>query len=487
MRAAAATTALLWLQHPAYDDLHLAALLAATPIPTPTRAWPRARLAHAEELAYMTLQTGSTCLDPITDAATPTFCSVPLRTGAHSLGVLQVAAGTAASLSSSDIQLVETLAAQAAALLLSAGRTAALDAEYARLAALVEATNDALLMLDDHMRVILVNRRARYFFGLHGAELLDRELQQCVAVLAATLDQPRQFVDWCSQTLPSHSERAVAEFRTLRPEVRTLQCFSGPVLAAGGDFLGRLLVFRDITRERENERMKNEFVAIVSHELRTPLTSVRGALQLVLGRPAIGSPPVVLTPRAHELLHISLNNTERLIRLINDILDIARIEQGQIGLQRETLAPRDLCVVARQEVTAFATHRDISIELAVPDDMPPVYADRDRVVQILGNLLSNAIKFSPAGRPVNISAAAEDGYVRFAVRDQGAGIAAEDQVHIFEKFRQVAGTTTRDTIGSGLGLAICKALVEEHGGTIGLDSIPTYGSTFYFTLPRADG
>jgi CheY-like chemotaxis protein len=194
-----------------------------------------------------------------------------------------------------------------------------------------------------------------------------------------------------------------------------------------------------------------------------------------------------LQPRTRELLTISLNNSERLIRLINDILDISKIEQGPIPLRRVSLDPAELCRVAIQGVAAFAASRGITIDLIVPDGLPPIGADRDRGLQVLTNLLSNAIKFSNSGQRVTLLAEAAPGTICFAVRDLGRGIAPEQHARIFEKFQQIDSSSTRDVGGTGLGLAICKALVEEHGGRIWLDSAPGKGSTFAFTLPLATG
>src|SRR4029450_4086117 len=184
--------------------------------------------------------------------------------------------------------------------------------------------------------------------------------------------------------LASSEERAVLELKVLRAEPRLLQCFSAPVVDHQERLLGRMLVFRDITREREVEQMKTDFVSIVSHELRTPLTSIRGALQLVLGRAAIGTThESSLPPRTRELLDISLKNSERLIRLINDILDISKIEQGSIQLRRVALDPADLCRAAAQEVSVFAEGRNITIDIRAKPGLAPISADRDRALQVL--------------------------------------------------------------------------------------------------------
>jgi PAS domain S-box-containing protein len=351
------------------------------------------------------------------------------------------------------------------------------------LRALVDASNDALLLLDSQGRALLINRRAKYFFGLAERDVIGRSAAQLRAMFTMIFEDGPAFDAWLTPLLASTEERDVREFRVLRAEPRLLQCFSAPVLDLRDQLLGRLLVFRDITREREVERMKNEFVSLVSHELRTPLTSIRGALQLVLGRAL----PAEVTPRTRELLSVSLNNSERLIRLINDILDISKIEQGPIPLRRVPLDPAELCRVAAQGVAAFAAGRGIALDLALSEELPPISADRDRALQVLTNLLSNAIKFSNSGQQVTISAELVAGAVCFAVRDEGRGIAPEHHARIFERFQQIDSSSTREVGGTGLGLAICKALIEEHGGRIWLDSGLGNGATFSFTLPLASG
>jgi PAS domain S-box-containing protein len=364
--------------------------------------------------------------------------------------------------------------------------------EQERTRALVDASNDAIMMLDSRGTATMINRRAKYFFGLAERDVIGRSPTQLRAMFQLIFEDSVAFDAWLAPLLTSVDERAVLELKVLRAEPRLLQCFTAPVLDSQDRLLGRMLVFRDITREREVERMKTDFVSIVSHELRTPLTSIHGALQLVLGRAASSAAGAVgatydssLSARTRELLDISLKNSERLIRLINDILDISKIEQGSIQLRRVALDPADLCRAAAQEVSVFADGRDICIDLRAEPGLAPISADRDRALQVLANLLSNAIKFSEPGQRIELTARQEAGSVAFAVRDFGRGIAPEDHLRIFDKFHQIDSSLTRDVGGTGLGLAICKALVEEHGGQIWIESILGKGATFAFTLPLA--
>ena len=415
--------------------------------------------------------------------------SVPLLAGGWLTGVLQVVAMPGKRIHEGQIQVLRILARQTAVAIEHARLFAQTRTDQERTRAVVDATNDAILMLDADWQPLIVNRRARFFFGLTERDLLGKRFDQLSNTFARIFVEGQRFTSWLGALLRSQDERAVEEFAILNPEPRLLQCFSAPVRDVHERYHGRILVFRDITREREVERMKNDFVAIVSHELRTPLTSMRGTLQLVLGKP--GSERALnsegLPQRTRDLLGIALANTERLIRLINDILDIAKIEQGRIQLHREALKPEELCRSAVAEMSVFAANHGLAVELQLSPGLPAVLADRDRATQILINLLSNAIKFSPTGQRVVLSVRHDGPLVSFTVQDWGYGIAPEQQGRLFQKFQQIDSSATREAGGTGLGLAISKALVEEQGGRIWLESEPTQGSSFSFTLPIVPG
>jgi PAS domain S-box-containing protein len=422
--------------------------------------------------------------DPLGTDSAQALAVVPLQAGGWSTGVLQVVADSD-TLTIDQLQALGLLGNQMAAAIENARLFAWTRADQERTRAVVDATNDAILMLDERRRTMIFNRRARFFFGLAERDVLGRDNTRLSGLVQLIFVDAARFNRWLAELLDSPYERAVEEFVTIRPEQRLLQCYSAPVMDDNERYLGRILVFRDITREREVDRMKNDFISIVSHELRTPLTSIRGALQLVLGKTGEGQ---ILTraetfPQARELLAISLANTERLIRLINDILDISKIEQGRMQLNRERVSPLEICHVAAAEVAALAATRSITVEVIEHLGLPTVYADRDRAVQVLVNLLANAIKFSYVGQRVQLNTQLEATMLRFIVRDWGRGISIDDQSRLFQKFQQLDNPATREVSGSGLGLAICKAIVEEHGGTIGLSSTPGNGSSFYFTLP----
>ena len=260
-----------------------------------------------------------------------------------------------------------------------------------------------------------------------------------------------------------------------------------PILASGaplrnelGHVAGAVVAFQDIAKMREVDKLKDEFVSIVSHELRTPLTSIRGSVQLVLDdQNAVGD------QEHRTLLQIALNNCERLVRIINDILDVSKIESGNLVLRKK---PAHVAELVRQSVDVVAPparSAGVAISVRLPADIRPVMVDPDRIVQALVNLLSNAVKFAPANSTVTVNVSGTEHTITIAVSDQGEGIAPENLNRLFQKFQQVDSSSSRRKGGTGLGLAITKALVEQHGGRIFVDSELNKGTRFSFTLPAA--
>ena len=227
------------------------------------------------------------------------------------------------------------------------------------------------------------------------------------------------------------------------------------------------------------DQAKSEFLSIASHELRTPLTSIKGSLSLMRSG-VVGN----MNEMADNLLTIAENETDRLIRLINDILDLAKIEARKLPLHQDWHSFTDLVKTSLESLQGLAGQAGVHLQ---SDPLPAMeaYMDSDRVQQVLTNLLSNAIKFSPKGQTVHVHCEVNDrNELVVTVRDHGRGIAPEDQEAIFQKFRQATNSRNPLVKGTGLGLAIAKALVDQHGGEIGVRSVPGEGSSFYFTLPE---
>ncbi len=259
-------------------------------------------------------------------------------------------------------------------------------------------------------------------------------------------------------------------------QTRYLLAMYTPDLDEQGNVKGFFGLKNDISDRKATEHMKDEFVSIVGHELRTPLTSIHGSLKILASK-KLGK----LTPQGQEFIEISLKNTQRLTRLINDVLDLERMESGRVTMSMQTCDLAELMAHAAQAMQAMADAQNIQIIVNAPE--LTIWADPDHIVQVLTNLLSNAIKFSSANTSVWLSATKRQEDTLVQVKDQGRGIPSDKVETIFERFRQVDASDSRQLGGTGLGLAICKNILQRHGGKIWVESTLGVGSTFFFTLP----
>jgi signal transduction histidine kinase len=242
---------------------------------------------------------------------------------------------------------------------------------------------------------------------------------------------------------------------------------------------GRIILLRDISQRRAADRRKDELISLVSHELRTPLTAIRSALGL-LSSGLLGQ----LNDRGKSMVHIGITNTDRLIRLVGDLLDLERINSGQAVARRDSCSIDELMRQAAESVRALASDARVTIEVAPAHG--EVAGDPDRLQQVLINLLANAIKFSPADGTVWLDAEYVSGEMLVRVRDQGRGIPPDKLETVFERFARVDEQDERDKRGTGLGLAISRAIVQQHGGHIWAESSPGAGTTMCVALPGQD-
>jgi PAS domain S-box-containing protein len=245
---------------------------------------------------------------------------------------------------------------------------------------------------------------------------------------------------------------------------------------AEGNIIGTTSIGEDITQRQTVERIKNEFISIVSHELRTPLTGIRGSLGLLAMGIYDNKPE-----KAKRMVEIALTDSERLVRLVNDILDLERLDSGRVTLVKEVC---DATALIQQSVDAMqALAESAAINLCLSPVSAQVWAAPDSIIQTLTNLLSNAIKFSPSNTTITLTAQPQSDHVLFQVKDQGRGIPVDKLEAIFGRFQQVDASDSRSKGGTGLGLAICQSIVQQHGGRIWAESTLGEGSSFYFTLP----
>jgi len=335
---------------------------------------------------------------------------------------------------------------------------------------LVELSPESIVVVADDEIVYVNAAGVRLFGAASAAELRATPLIE----LVQAEDRPR-IAEGLRGLLDAGAVAPQAEARLLRLDGRTLDA---EISAAGVTFDGRPAVqvlIRDVSERRAVERMKDELLAVLGHELRTPLTSIRGSLGLLDG--GVLGP---LSPRGQRMITIAVSNTDRLIRLLNDVLDVERMQAGRLLLELRPHTAAELIELAVAEMRGLAERSGVQLIVGEVDGV--VEADADRIVQVLTNLLSNAIKFSGAGAEVRLSATTDGSNVRFSVADQGRGIPADKLEFIFERFHQVDASDARIKGGTGLGLTICKSIVEQHGGRVWAESKLGLGSTFYVEL-----
>ena len=349
-------------------------------------------------------------------------------------------------------------------------RHAALLRQRNQMQSVLEGMVEGVLLTDATGRILLANTAFERIFDapppLEGRRPLEAArvpgLQESIeAALAAAGPLTREI-----ELLRGHQEKV-------------LRASLAPLRSDGGESIGAVAVFHDVTELKRLEQARREFVANVSHELRTPLTAIKGYSETLLhgGLADTGS--------AVEFVRVIDRHAERLRLLIEELLDLAAVEQGRARLDLEPTSPAEVSAQAVGVVRQAADIKHQTFAIDVPEDLPPCRADRDRLAQVLINLLGNAVKFTPDGGRIGIRARASNGHMVIAVSDTGPGIPADELGRIFERFYRVERSRDRREGGTGLGLAIAKHLVHAMDGSIEAESAPGSGATFRVTLPLA--
>ncbi len=351
------------------------------------------------------------------------------------------------------------------------------EASGRKLALFAERAPIAVFELDRNGTVLDANPAAENIFGFTNTELGGRNLLRTLIAENEPLGSPEWWNEFTAGAQPASGMRATC----VRRDGLEIICeFSlTPLVNLEGELISVIAQCRDITQQLEAERLKKEFTSTLSHELRTPLTSIIGSLQLI-NSGMFGE----MDKDVAELTVVAERNGQRLLDLINDILDIEKIESGKFTLQPESVLLNELVKDSMVLNRAFADRFEVSLELR--DDAPntTVNADRKRLLQVMTNLISNAAKFSPRGGRVDIGiSTGDDGMVTVSVEDRGPGIPAEFRTRIFSRFAQADSAYTRQKGGTGLGLAICKRLIELMDGSVGFVDRPGGGTVFFFELP----
>lgn len=334
----------------------------------------------------------------------------------------------------------------------------------------VEAAPNGMLTVDARGKMLLVNREIERMFGYGWGELLGRPAE----MLIPERFRQRHAAYRAGFMKGSEARRELFGRRKDGSEF-PIEIGLNPFKRRGKTFV--LVSVVDITQRKQLEQLREEFIRTVSHELRTPLTVIREGIAQVIELPDQEPGQIERT------LSLTLKSVDRLVRIVNDLLDVSRLEAGRVELRREEVDLRELLREAAGPFQPKARAKGLGIKVSAPEQPVKAYADRDKLIQVLTNLIGNAFKFTESGR-VEVSLADREGEAVFTVSDTGPGIAKEDLPKLFGKFRQVGESRPGAEKGSGLGLAISKGLVELHGGRIWAESEPGAGSRFCLTLPK---
>jgi NtrC-family two-component system sensor histidine kinase KinB len=348
-------------------------------------------------------------------------------------------------------------------------------AEKGKSEAIIQSVDDGIVVVDGGLSISNINPKAAAIFKVSPDHAMGKHVFEVV--------RDERLCDFIRQSLgsgqPSNLREGDDLFTvTANGSSRYYQFSIVPMRTPTAISPGVVLMMRDITRLHELDRLKSEFVMIASHELRTPLSSINLAVDLLRE-----SAPAKLNDRERELLEACHEDVQRLRALVNDLLDLSKIEAGKLELDFEPVAPGFLIDQAVAVMKPQVESKKIELNIDLPAELPEVTADSNKIVWVLVNLLANAVRYTHAGGHIALKGERVGGQVHFSVHDDGEGVPYELQTRIFDKFVQVKGGGSPG--GSGLGLTICKEIVRAHRGTIWLDSVPGQGSTFTFALPTA--
>jgi PAS domain S-box-containing protein len=345
---------------------------------------------------------------------------------------------------------------------------------------ILESVGDGIYGIDLDGRITFVNQAGAAALGCTPEQLTGRDMHQVIHHTHA------DGTPYSRSTSPILQALRRCESIRMRDEVfwRNNQTafpveYSANPILENGRVSGMVVAFRDVSERRRLEKMKDEFISTVSHELRTPLTSLRASLGLIASGSLDRRPE-----KQHQMVEMAIANSDRLIRLVNDILDFDRVGKGKLPLDR--LPVEAMVLLRRAADVAYPQANQAHITLRIEAPPMQVLADEERILQVLNELVANALKFSQSDTTIRLSAhPSAEGQVSFSVEDQGRGISPEKLERIFDRFQQGDASDSRALGGTGLGLALCRSIVEQHGGRIWAESTPGMGSKFQFTLPAA--
>jgi PAS domain S-box-containing protein len=415
--------------------------------------------------------------------------AVPMRINGRPAGLVRVIRTELTPFTPAEIRIAEALADQVGLSIQNARAVHQIAESRDRLAAILDTTHDGVMVLDVQGAVSLVNPRLEEWWGLRGYRLLKRPLLELWEQtdlrleerLGFTTEEVRELLITLRAGLALSVPRT--EFSVSGSKLRFYERTVTPVLDQLDKAVGWVILLRDITEEKELQQMRESLTHMIVHDLRSPLASIQTGLVFIRDR---GTPDGKQSALIGQAVNLALRAANKLLTMVNTLLDIAKMQTGELELKRRPMVAAGLVAEVLAELGPLAADLNIPLINAVGQDLPLVDADREKLGRVLTNLVDNALKYSPPGQPVAVKAEPHEGggQLHFTVLDSGPGIPDDYRARIFERFVQVRGREGRRR-GTGLGLSFCKLTIEAHGGAIWVDNRPEGGSAFSFTLPVA--
>lgn len=395
---------------------------------------------------------------------------IPLAAKGKVIGTINVDDSRPDAFGPAEERLLAIAAAQAGIAIENARLFAEVSAEQQLMQAIIQYTADGLLFINDQGAIVTVNPSLAEMLGLHPGEITGQNIKDSGL-------HPNLALITSAATRKTRTGVLSTEVTVNTPQPRNLQIFSTTVVDSNKNKVGEVRVVHDVTREREFEQLKDDFMSTVSHELRTPLFSIQGFVQIMLEDDGLD------LANRKEFLTIIQHQAAQLTEMVNNLLDLSKLDAGQLEFERKPVAMLDLVHQVVLKLQGFAHRQQVRLVPMMPATLPMVIGDSQRLEQVLTNLVGNAIKFSEAGHEVRICVSTLEKEILVEVQDDGIGIPSEALDRIFSRYYQVEDRSERSAMGSGLGLHIAQKIVEGHYGRIWVESETGRGSTFRFTLP----
>ncbi len=417
--------------------------------------------------------------------------SMPLKRGDEVLGVFNIAFDDRAHVTQDILHFLDLLASQAAVAIANARLAEETRTGRDRLQAILNSIHDGILMFDMDGRLVLANPRMEQLVGVKVGDYLGEHFTTIVRRLRRVFGEdsafdPKDAIQMARrfEEDPTSVSRRTYKFNT--PTLRVIDETTLPIVSHDAEVIGRLFILRDVTHEYEMETYRQEMSNMLVHDLRSPLAGVITGLHMALDE-ASYLEPSIHRDTIEASVQVALTSANTLLRLVEQILDVNKLEAGEMSLMMDAVSLKGLAEQACSVLAGTAAEAEIDIQINAPDDLPPVFADEDKIKRVFLNLLDNALRYTPSGGQVRIHIREENGEQVVSIVDTGKGIPPELHERVFERFFQ--GDTRerqRGAKGSGLGLTFCKLAVEAHGGRIWVTNGPEGGAAFYFTLPSIE-